>query len=653
MTCEVIPYCNNPKTEEEGPYKTDKIIEAAQKKYNSKRNLRGLRPPSIFSGAQGENLLEWFDKFEKFRTLQGIPARDHDYRITYPENYLTGVALATFKELKRRPNNPLVTFQDFKKALLAIYPTGTDSDLLQQRIKDQSDRVKNLENQLAEVKQTITHKSHQYCTFCRTNMHSMQNCDQRQFVNQRSNCKICSRSNQGTLQCRSPCQNCARTGHRTAACSMHRRQESPSPVQMKESSQNFKPESSPQTIHQMVIDSLINTLDGLEIEAEAAEEDITKSALLKQMSKGLYSTNHTLNVNYKWCCTDVCKTVENFVIEEGQIASWDGSLVGSDLGDLGGCIASSGQNKNKRKRTSSIEESQQSSFTHALLQLANLKSKTDNKSFNKRHRKWTVKFNKNGETVDLDTPDANTLIDTGAVYSLLDADIAEKVYKIQICPTKARPIAANREPIPILGAAFITASAQDVPDTVELLFRQEMFGRSMGFFQCFLILLPIQAMSTASHPEASKRGIRSNRLKRLPENMYISFGKHDRSAEIETNQINIKVVKAISHRHYHVASRNDDIAMLKLEKPVKFSKFVRPITLSNFTLAKLDRCFLSGWGGTDKLQIQNVDVHRLIDRDSLISVHDQFENALPIERAFLAECSHCNNQTTDRSTWKE
>uniref|UniRef100_A0A915KRW3 Peptidase A2 domain-containing protein n=1 Tax=Romanomermis culicivorax TaxID=13658 RepID=A0A915KRW3_ROMCU len=183
--------------------------------------------------------------------------------------------------------------------------------------------------------------------------------------------------------------------------------------------------------------------------------------------QGLYSTNHTLNVNYKWCCADVCKTVENFIIEEGQIASWDGSLVGSDLGDLGGCIASSGQNKNKPKRNSSIEESQQSSFTQALLQLGNLKSKKDNKSLNERHHKWTVKFNKNEETVDLDTPDVNlsfegpkktphtifringniqtnTLIDTGAVYSLLDADVAEKVHNIQICPSKARPIAANR-----------------------------------------------------------------------------------------------------------------------------------------------------------------------------------------------------------------
>uniref|UniRef100_A0A915ISP2 Peptidase S1 domain-containing protein n=1 Tax=Romanomermis culicivorax TaxID=13658 RepID=A0A915ISP2_ROMCU len=83
-----------------------------------------------------------------------------------------------------------------------------------------------------------------------------------------------------------------------------------------------------------------------------------------------------------------------------------------------------------------------------------------------------------------------------------------------------------------------------------------------------------------------------------PENFYISFGKHDRLAENETNQIDIKIVEAVPHSQHHSFNRLYDITMLKLEKPVKFSKFVRPITLSNFTLAELDHCFLSGSGGT-------------------------------------------------------
>uniref|UniRef100_A0A915K4A2 Uncharacterized protein n=1 Tax=Romanomermis culicivorax TaxID=13658 RepID=A0A915K4A2_ROMCU len=61
------------------------------------------------------------------------------------------------------------------------------------------------------------------------------------------------------------------------------------------------------------------------------------------MHDGLWSTNRSLNVDYTWCCKDYCTTVENFVIEEGQIASWDGTSITSDLGDLGGCAPNSGQ----------------------------------------------------------------------------------------------------------------------------------------------------------------------------------------------------------------------------------------------------------------------------------------------------------------------
>uniref|UniRef100_A0A915KFD9 Peptidase S1 domain-containing protein n=1 Tax=Romanomermis culicivorax TaxID=13658 RepID=A0A915KFD9_ROMCU len=84
----------------------------------------------------------------------------------------------------------------------------------------------------------------------------------------------------------------------------------------------------------------------------------------------------------------------------------------------------------------------------------------------------------------------------------------------------------------------------------------------------------------------------------MSENMFISFGKHDSETQNEMNQIDIKVVKAIAHHQFHATNRNSDIAMLKLKKPVKFNKFVTPITLSNFTLNELDHCFISGWRGT-------------------------------------------------------
>uniref|UniRef100_A0A915J9T3 Uncharacterized protein n=1 Tax=Romanomermis culicivorax TaxID=13658 RepID=A0A915J9T3_ROMCU len=57
---------------------------------------------------------------------------------------------------------------------------------------------------------------------------------------------------------------------------------------------------------------------------------------------GIWSTNNKLDLQYKWCCFDNCQTVENLIVEEGQVASWDGNNLISTLGDLGGCKANAG-----------------------------------------------------------------------------------------------------------------------------------------------------------------------------------------------------------------------------------------------------------------------------------------------------------------------
>uniref|UniRef100_A0A915IC61 Uncharacterized protein n=1 Tax=Romanomermis culicivorax TaxID=13658 RepID=A0A915IC61_ROMCU len=41
-----------------------------------------------------------------------------------------------------------------------------------------------------------------------------------------------------------------------------------------------------------------------------------------------------------WCCTH-CSSIDNLIIEEGQVASWDGNSLISTLGDLGGCWVTS------------------------------------------------------------------------------------------------------------------------------------------------------------------------------------------------------------------------------------------------------------------------------------------------------------------------
>lgn len=60
---------------------------------------------------------------------------------------------------------------------------------------------------------------------------------------------------------------------------------------------------------------------------------------LVKLHANLWSTNHTLDVAFKWCCKDFCYSTTNFFLEIGTISSYDGIYVLSDLGDTGGCKA--------------------------------------------------------------------------------------------------------------------------------------------------------------------------------------------------------------------------------------------------------------------------------------------------------------------------
>jgi len=58
------------------------------------------------------------------------------------------------------------------------------------------------------------------------------------------------------------------------------------------------------------------------------------------------------------------------------------------------------------------------------------------------------------------------LIDSGAVFSLLDHNIAQSLPNITVRMTDSKPVAANGEPIDLLGQAYITVNAADVEETI-------------------------------------------------------------------------------------------------------------------------------------------------------------------------------------------
>ena len=85
--------------------------------------------------------------------------------------------------------------------------------------------------------------------------------------------------------------------------------------------------------------------------------------------------------------------------------------------------------------------------------------------------------------------------------------------------------------------------------------------------------------------------MRANHLK-------LVLGDHDRTV-YEDTQISVGVEKVIVHPGY-VGLRNywrHDLAVLKLDRDVKFTKYIRPICLPWHSCeADVVNCYVTGWG---------------------------------------------------------
>ena len=85
----------------------------------------------------------------------------------------------------------------------------------------------------------------------------------------------------------------------------------------------------------------------------------------------------------------------------------------------------------------------------------------------------------------------------------------------------------------------------------------------------------------------------------LPSKCFIySFtGEHDVRVVEGYEQI-ISVDKIIIHPDYDAYTLDYDVALIKLKKPINFTRNVRPVCLPTMDFAPGTKCFVTGWGAT-------------------------------------------------------
>ncbi|CAL8242319.1 unnamed protein product [Merluccius merluccius] len=78
----------------------------------------------------------------------------------------------------------------------------------------------------------------------------------------------------------------------------------------------------------------------------------------------------------------------------------------------------------------------------------------------------------------------------------------------------------------------------------------------------------------------------------------VMAGKHDLDNPWESVQQVVGVSRIVSHQGYNRFTKECDVALLKLQEPLHFNQYVRPIQIWMRPLQPSMRCTITGWGST-------------------------------------------------------
>lgn len=68
----------------------------------------------------------------------------------------------------------------------------------------------------------------------------------------------------------------------------------------------------------------------------------------------------------------------------------------------------------------------------------------------------------------------------------------------------------------------------------------------------------------------------------------------------------VGVSMIIRHQGYNTRTKDSDVALLKLQQPLVFNQFIRPIDIWMNPLSPFRKCTITGWGSTQESEQDSV-----------------------------------------------
>jgi len=118
-----------------------------------------------------------------------------------------------------------------------------------------------------------------------------------------------------------------------------------------------------------------------------------------------------------------------------------------------------------------------------------------------------------------------------------------------------------------------------------------------------------------------------------PQNYIIRIGEY--SLDKKENEVERRIRKIVLHSDYATGNFNNDIALLHLEQPVEYNKFVKPICINDGAISYPTgtKCMVTGWGRTQNeigpysSILQQLEVP-MISHQTCVSAFEKFLTAI-------------------------